>query len=141
MISLIFSSIQEPKIQKVLPMRKKFETVDEYISFFPEETRDILQKIRAIIRDKAPDAVEGFSYDMPAYKTHGRPLVYFAAFKGHIGFYATPSGHQAFDKELRKYKRGKGSVQFPLDQPIPYELIGQIVEFRVWENQDKKSNS
>lgn len=118
-------------------MQQKFETVPQYIASFPPEVQEILNKIRAVIREKAPDAVEGFSYDMPAYKTHGRPLVYFAAFKGHIGFYATPSGHQEFDKELRKYKRGKGSVQFPLDQPIPYDLIGQIVAFRAWENGEK----
>jgi len=96
-----------------------------------------MHTIRAIILEKAPDAFEGFSYDMPAYKTHGRVLVYFAAFKNHIGFYATPSGHQEFSKELSKYKQGKGSVQFPLNQPIPYDLIGQIVEFRAWENKDK----
>ncbi len=71
---------------------------------------------------------------MPAYKTHGKPLVYFAAFKKHIGFYATPSGHEAFAKELKKYKRGKGSVRFPLHQPVPYDLIRQMVEFRVYEN-------
>ena len=74
---------------------------------------------------------------MPAYKTQGKPLVYFAAFKNHIGFYATPTGHSEFAKELSKYKQGKGSVQFPIDQPMPLKLIAQIVEFRVLENQEK----
>jgi uncharacterized protein YdhG (YjbR/CyaY superfamily) len=118
-------------------MRQKPNSIDEYIASFPNEVQEILHTIRAIIKEKAPDAVEGFSYDMPAYKTHGRVLVYFAGFKKHIGFYATPSGHQEFSKELSKYKQGKGSVQFPLNQPIPYDLIGQIVEFRAWENREK----
>jgi uncharacterized protein YdhG (YjbR/CyaY superfamily) len=111
--------------------------VEEYLLFFPEETRLILSKIRAIVREKAPDADESIQYGMPAYKTDGRVLVYFAAFKNHIGFYATPSGHTAFAEELSKYKQGKGSVQFPLDKPIPYDLIEQIVEFRVIENAEK----
>lgn len=120
-------------------MRQKTQTVDQYIASFPEEVQDILQKIRAIIREKAPDAAEGIAYEMPAYKTNGRVLVYFAGFKNHVGFYATPSGHSEFARELSQYKQGKGSVQFPLDKPIPYELIGQMVEFRVWENQEKES--
>ena len=120
-------------------MRQKAQTVDQYIASFPEEVQDILQKIRAIIKEKAPEAIEGISYQMPAYKTHGKVLVYFAGFKHHIGFYATPSGHSEFARELSKYKQGKGSVQFPLDQPIPYELIGQMVEFRVWENNENRN--
>ena len=96
--------------------------------------RNILLQIRQIIQDEAPDAVEGFAYQMPSYKTNGMPLVYFAGFKNHIGFYATPSGHTAFSQELSKYKQGKGSVQFPLDKPIPLDLIRQIVAFRVAEN-------
>ena len=115
----------------------RHRNVDEYIMSFPEEIRVILSKIRAIIREKAPDAEESIQYDMPAYKTNGRTLVYFAAFKNHIGFYATPTGHTAFAEELSKYKQGKGSVQFPLDKPIPFDLIEQIVEFRVIENSEK----
>jgi len=80
------------------------------------------------------------AYGMPGYKTHKNPLVYFAAFKNHIGFYATPSGHTEFKDELSKYKQGKGSVQFPLDQPIPYKLIERIVQFRVTENENKSKN-
>ncbi|MBP1673120.1 MAG: hypothetical protein H6Q25_935 [Bacteroidetes bacterium] len=105
--------------------------VDLYIATFPLETQIILNKIRAIIVSVAPDAVEGFNYQMPSYKLNKKPLVYFAAFKNHIGFYATPTGHEQFKGELSAYKQGKGSVQFPLNQPIPYELIQRIVEFRV----------
>lgn len=112
----------------------EFETVDDYIKSFPEEVQSKLRQIRTVIRANAPKAVESLSYGMPAYKENGRILVYFAAYKNHIGFYATPSGHEEFRKELSSYKKGKGSVQFPLDQPIPYDLIGRIVEFRLEEN-------
>ncbi|RIV70759.1 iron chaperone [Flagellimonas aequoris] len=113
------------------------DEVDEYISKFPEEAQEIMQKIRAIVKDVAPDAVEQTAYGMPGYKTHGKPLVYFAGYKNHIGLYATPSGHEKFAEELSKYKQGKGSVQFPLDQPMPYDLIKRIVVFRVQENASK----
>lgn len=112
-------------------------SVDEYIDTFPVDIQKILRQIRAIVKETAPFAVESISYGMPAYKLYGKPLVYFAGFKNHIGFYATPSGHSAFRDELSQYKQGKGSVQFQLDKPIPYELIGQIVEFRVVENTEK----
>jgi len=112
-------------------------SVEAYIATFPKDIQDILIIIRKTILEKAPYAVESISYGMPAYKTNGKPLVYFAGYKNHIGFYATPSGHTEFTKELSKYKSGKGSVQFPLDQPIPLDLIGRIVEFRVKENQSK----
>lgn len=113
------------------------KTTDEYIAGFPVDIQLILNQIRAIILQAAPEAEESISYGMPAYKLKGKVLVYFAGFKNHIGFYATPSGHTEFAKELSKYKQGKGSVQFPLSQPIPYELIAQIVEFRVFENLEK----
>ena len=115
--------------------------VDLYISNCSPDVQDILKKIRSIIKRAAPDAVESIAYQMPAYKTNKKPLVYFAAFKNHIGFYATPSGHEEFAPELSRYKRGKGSVQFPLDKPIPYELIKRMVEFRVYENQSQPKNS
>ena len=111
-------------------------TVDEYIDAFPEETKKILQQIREIIKDSAPDAIEGINYGMPSYKVTGKPLVYFAAFKNHIGFYATPTGHTAFVSELSKYKQGKGSVQFPLNKPIPFDLIKKMVEFRYNDNNE-----
>lgn len=109
-------------------------TVDNYIRSFPENVQVILKQIRAIIKENAPEAEESFAYQMPAYKTYGKPLVYFAGFKNHIGFYATPTGHAKFEKELSKYKQGKGSVQFPLDKPLPLDLIARMVKFRVKEN-------
>lgn len=115
-------------------MNPDFNSVDEYIESYPKEIQLLLEKFRTIIKEKAPDAVESIAYRMPAYKTNGRPLVYFAGFKNHIGFYATPSGHLEFKRELSKYKQGKGSVQFPLDKPIPFDLVGRMVEFRVMEN-------
>jgi len=108
-------------------------TIDEYIAGFPPDVQDILQKIRMTIREAAPDAQETISYQMPTFTLKGN-LVHFAAFKSHIGFYPVPTGIEAFKDELAVYKQGKGSVQFPLDQPIPYELIGRIVTFRVQEN-------
>lgn len=111
------------------------DEVDKYITTFPANVRNILNEIRAIIKDAAPGAVESIAYRMPAYKTNGKPLVYFAGYKSHIGFYATPTGHENFSAELSIYKQGKGSVQFPLDKPVPYDLIKRIVEFRVRENQ------
>jgi uncharacterized protein YdhG (YjbR/CyaY superfamily) len=118
-------------------MKNTFKNVDEYISGFPLETRVLLSKVREIILNNAPGAAESISYGMPGYKVNGRPLVYFAGYKNHIGFYATPSGHAEFAEELSKYKQGKGSVQFPIDQPLPLELIKRIVEFRMKENKSK----
>ena len=115
-------------------MKNAFKNVDEYISYFPVETRVLLSKVREIILNNAPGATESISYGMPAYKLNGKPLVYFAGYKHHIGFYATPSGHAEFAEELSKYKQGKGSVQFPLDEPLPLELIRRIVEFRMKAN-------
>ena len=112
--------------------------VDLYISGFPEEISEKLKTIRKIIQEAAPDAVENMAYGMPSYKLKGRPLVYFAAFKNHIGFYATPNAHAEFAQELASYKHGKGSVQFPLDKALPYDLIGQMVEFRVLETNETK---
>lgn len=111
-------------------------SVDEYISGFPADVQIVMQEVRAAIKGAAPGAEECIAYAMPAYKLNG-PLVYFAGYKNHVGFYATPTGHEAFKKELSKYKEGKGSVQFPLDQPIPLKLIEKIVKFRVKENRNK----
>ncbi len=112
------------------------QNTDEYIASFPKPIQKILTEVRNVIKAAAPEAEEMISYHMPVYKFHG-VLVYFAAFKNHIGFYATPTGHDAFRKELSNYKTGKGSVQFPLDQPMPLGLITKIVKFRVAENLDK----
>ena len=113
--------------------RKVPTTIDEYIASFPKDVQEILEKIRKTIHEAAPEADEAISYQMPAFKFHGN-LVYFAAFKKHIGFYPIPSGIEKFKAELSIYKQGKGSVQFPLDKPIPYDLVSQIVKFRVEEN-------
>ena len=109
------------------------KTIDEYIAGFPPDVQEILQKIRQTIRKAAPGAEETISYQMPTFKLKGN-LVYFAGFKNHIGFYPVPTGIDKFKKELAAYKQGKGSIQFPLDQPIPYSLISKIVKFRVKEN-------
>ena len=114
-------------------MNTKFESVQQYIDTFPSETKVILEKIRQLILNNAPEATDMIAYNMPAYKLKGKPLVYFAGYEKHIGLYATPSGHEAFAKELSIYKQGKGSVQFPLHQEMPYELIKKIVMFRVEE--------
>lgn len=108
--------------------------VDAYIENFPDQVQTILKKIREIIFLQAHEVVESLAYGMPAYKINGKPLVYFAGYKHHIGFYATPTGHESFKDALSIYKQGKGSVQFPLDQEIPYELITEIVKFRVDAN-------
>jgi uncharacterized protein YdhG (YjbR/CyaY superfamily) len=111
--------------------------MNEYIKTFPDDVQSILGRVRQIIQKAAPDAVEAMSYQMPTFKLHGKNLVHFAAWKHHIGFYPTPSGTEAFKKELSPYKGAKGSVQFPLDQPIPYDLVTKIVTFRVKETQEK----
>lgn len=110
-------------------------TVEGYIRSFPAEVQELLKQMRAAILENAPGAEEGIAYQMPAYRLNGKPLVYFAGFKNHIGFYATPTGHAKFAKELSGYKKGKGSVQFPLGQPLPIDLIVRIIKFRVEENQ------
>lgn len=111
-------------------------TVDQYIAAYPPAVKKLLEKLRKTIKAAAPKAEEGISYMMPAYKYHG-VLVYFAAFEKHIGFYAAPTGHAAFKKELAGYKTGKGSVQFPFDKPLPFDLVTKIVKWRVKENEDK----
>lgn len=113
-----------------------YTTIDEYILMFSPEIQEILQKIRKIITEAAPDATEKISYQMPTFFLYGN-LIHFAAFKNHIGLYPTPSGIDEFKEELSHYKGAKGSVQFPLDKPIPYELIRRIVTFRVIETRKK----
>ncbi len=112
--------------------------IDAYIQQFPSDVQVQLKRIRAIVKANAPEAAEQIAYGMPAYKTYKKPLIYFAAYKNHIGLYATPSGHSEFKEELSIYKQGKGSVQFPLDQAMPYELIENIVKFKVAENSAKR---
>jgi uncharacterized protein YdhG (YjbR/CyaY superfamily) len=111
----------------------KPKSTDEYISNFPKEIQILLQEVRKTIKSAAPNANEGISYGMPAYKLNGKALVYFAGYKNHVGFYATPIGHIEFTEELAKYKKGKGSVQFPINEPMPLDLITKIVKFRISE--------
>ncbi|WP_019419919.1 iron chaperone [Paenibacillus sp. OSY-SE] len=113
-----------------------YESIDDYISQFPPEVQAILKTLRKVIKESAPDAKEKISYQMPTFVLHGN-LVHFAAYKNHIGFYPTPSGIHAFKDKLAEYKTAKGSVQFPIDKPLPYELINKIVQFRVAENIEK----
>jgi len=118
--------------------KKQFKTIDEYIKTFPEDVQAVLQKMRQTIRKAAPQAEEAISYQMPTFKLKGRNLVHFAGYKHHVGFYPVPSGIDAFERELSPYKQGKGSVQFPLDRPVPYDLVRKIVIFRMKENLARK---
>jgi uncharacterized protein YdhG (YjbR/CyaY superfamily) len=115
----------------------KFKTVDEYISAFPPSAKKILQDVRKTIHEAAPQAEDVISYNMPAAKLNGI-LVYYAAYEKHIGFYPTGSGIEAFKNKLADYKFSKGAIQFPIDQPMPFDLITKIVRFRVKEVQEKE---
>ena len=112
---------------------------DEYIAMQPPESQDLLRRVRETIRRAAPGAVESVSYRIPAYKLNGKPLVYFGLGKNHLGLYATPSANIAFSEELKGYRSSKGAVQFPLDKPLPYDLIRKIVQFKVKEIQSLTS--
>jgi uncharacterized protein YdhG (YjbR/CyaY superfamily) len=114
-------------------------SVDEYINQYSGETKNRLSQMRQIIRDEVPAAQEGVMYGLVGYKLDKKPLVYFGGFAHHIGFYATPTGHAAFKQELSKYKQGKGSVQLPLDEPLPVDLIRRIVRYRCDSVLDGKS--
>jgi uncharacterized protein YdhG (YjbR/CyaY superfamily) len=121
-----------------IQMRPQFKTIDEYIKSYPENIRIILEKLRQTIHEAAPGAEEVISYRIPAFKLNGI-LVYFAAYKDHIGFYPTSSGINAFKSEITQYPVSKGTVQFPLDKPIPYGLVKKIVAYRVKENLGKQN--
>ena len=118
------------------PVNASLNSIDAYIAGFPSEVQGILEKIRGIIKAAAPDAREAIKYQIPTFELNGN-LVHFAAFQKHIGFYPTPSGIEQFKDDLSPYNSAKGSVQFPLDSPIPYTLIKKIVKFRVNENREK----
>ncbi len=115
------------------------QNIDEYIAGFPKDIQEILQKIRMTIKKAAPSAEETISYKMPTFNLKGQYLIYFAAYKKHIGLYPVPTGDDAFNKEVAKYQVGKGTLQFPLDEPMPYKLISKIVKARVKENDAKAS--
>lgn len=114
-------------------MNTKFQTVEEYIATFPPKTKKFLKDIRATIKQAAPQAEEAISYNMPAFKLHGM-LVWYAGYKEHIGLYPKTTVIRAFKKDLEEYKQSKGTIQFPLDQPLPLDLITRIVKYRIKEN-------
>ncbi|HEY4550590.1 MAG TPA: DUF1801 domain-containing protein [Bacillus sp. (in: firmicutes)] len=114
----------------------KFNSIDEYIGLYPSEIQDILTTLRKVIKESAPEATEKISYQMPTFAMHGN-LVHFAAYKKHIGFYPAASGVAAFTDKLVEYKTSKGAIQFSIDKPLPYELIKEIVQFRVDENRKR----
>lgn len=118
------------------PNESDSSVIDDYIANYPPDVQQILQKIRAIIREAAPEAREKINYGIPTFTLNGN-LVHYAGFKNHVGFYPAPNGVEKFKKQLSKYEGAKGSVKFPLDQPIPYDLIRKIVEFRVQEQRAK----
>jgi uncharacterized protein YdhG (YjbR/CyaY superfamily) len=113
--------------------KKQFSSIDDYISTFPEDVQKLLEAMRQTIKNAAPDAEEAISYQMPTFRLNGN-LVHFAAFKHHIGFYPAPSGVAEFEQELAPYLKAKGSIQFPKNQPIPFDLVTRIVQYRVKEN-------
>lgn len=119
-------------------MKTDFKNIDDYISTFPKEVQERLTEIRKLIKKEEPTVMESISYGMPSFKLNGQPLVYFAGYKSHIGFYPIPSGIEKFKKELSVYKQGKGSVQFPQNKPLPVDLIQKILKFRIEENSFKK---
>ena len=112
--------------------------IDAYIATFPGGVQKILEQVRVTVIKAAPGAEETISYGMPAFRYKGRVIIYFAGYKSHIGLYATPAGHAAFAKELSKYKQGRGSVQFPLDKPMPLNLIARMVKFRAKQQAEKE---
>jgi uncharacterized protein YdhG (YjbR/CyaY superfamily) len=116
-----------------LKKKSEIETIDDYIALYPVDVQKILRQIRKVIKESAPEAEEAISYQIPTFKLNGN-LAHFAAFSNHIGFFPTSSGVDAFRKELSKYKLSTGTIRFPLDQPIPYDLIRKIVKYRVKEN-------
>lgn len=119
---------------------KEYTDINAFIADFPDEVQKILEQIRATIQQAAPDAKEAIKYGMPTFVLNGN-LVHFAAYKNHIGFYPAPTGIDAFIDELAQYRTGKGTIQFPIDKPIPFDLITKVVKFRVDENLKKRKRN
>ena len=119
--------------------KKPFTTIDGYISTFPADIQAILENVRQAIQKAAPEAAETISYGIPTFNLNGKHLVFFAGWKHHVSLYPLPAGDEAFQQEISHYKRAKGSIQFPLDKPIPYDLVEQIVTLLIKENLDKES--
>ena len=107
-------------------MKKQIETIDEYIATFPQDVQVVLNKIRKIIQEAAPEAIETISYQIPTFKLNGKYLVYFAGYKNPISIYPIPTGTESFRQELSPYIKGKGTIQFPLDKPVPYDLVKKL---------------
>lgn len=122
-----------------MTIAKKIKTIDQYLDAFPPEVKKVMEKIRQVIRQVAPDAIETIKYGIPTF-VHNGNLVHFGGYKNHVGFYPAPSGIEAFKKQLVKYQSGKGTIRFPINKPVPFDLIKQIVKFRVKQNlaKDKK---
>jgi uncharacterized protein YdhG (YjbR/CyaY superfamily) len=116
---------------------QKFTTIDEYIALFPKDVQSKLKELRKVIKEEAPKATETIKYQMPTFVLSGH-LVYFAGYKNHIGFYPFPSGIEAFKKEASAYKTFKGTIQFPIDEPVPFDLVRKIVRYRIKENLEKE---
>lgn len=121
----------------MISQHKTAQNIDEYIAGFPIEVQQVLQQLRKAIRKAAPEAQEKISYAIPAFTMNNRPIAYFAGYKKHIGFYPAPRQVPLFKEELSHYKGGKGTIQFPLDQPLPLDLVTRIIKFRINENQQK----
>ncbi len=119
--------------------KKPFTTIDGYISTFPADIQAILENVRQAIQKAAPEAAETISYGIPTFNLNGKHLVFFAGWKHHVSLYPLPAGDEAFQQEISYYKRAKGSIQFPLDKPIAYDLVEQIVTLLIKENPDKES--
>src|SRR5438270_8669003 len=119
--------------------KKLYTTIDEYISTFPEDIQAVLEKVRQSIQKAAPETVETMSYVIPTFNLNGKHLVFFAGWKHHISLYPIPAGDEAFQQELAHYKRAKGTIQFPLDKPIPYDFVEQIVTLLMKESSEKES--
>jgi len=122
-------------------MNAQFKTIDEYIRTFPEDVQRILENLRQTVRTAAPDAEETINYEMPTFKLNGKYLLYFAAWKKHISFYPIPSGPESFKRELTPYIKGKGTIQFPLDKPVPHGLVEKIVRYRIEETSEEKGET
>jgi uncharacterized protein YdhG (YjbR/CyaY superfamily) len=118
--------------------KKRFTTIDEYISTFPGEVQMVLEKVRQAIQKAAPDAVETISYNMPTFDRNGKHVVFFAGWKHHISLYPTPAGDEAFQQELSRYRRVKSTVQFPLDKPVPYDFVEKMVALLLKESPEKE---
>jgi uncharacterized protein YdhG (YjbR/CyaY superfamily) len=132
-----YAEVGRPKGDKQMTDKKRFTTIDEYISTFPGKIQAVLEKVRQAIQKAAPEAAETMSYGIPTFNLNGKHLVFFAGWKHHISLYPIPAGDEAFQQEISHYKRAKGSIQFPLDKPIPYDLVEQIVTFLIEETPEK----